>query len=179
MNMKFMMGVAAFALFSGAVSNAGQQQQPAPEPPAQSSSGQVAEHDHAKMMERGEKGMAFSQTASTHHFLLKSNGGVIQVTANDAKDTATRDEIRMHLQHIAHRFSAGDFDVPMFIHDQVPPGVPEMKKLKGKIHYDYDDIADGGKIAISSADSGAVAAIQKFLRFQISEHQTGDPTSAK
>ncbi|HTP68207.1 MAG TPA: hypothetical protein VMJ35_04825 [Dongiaceae bacterium] len=170
--------LAVVALLLGAGAAA---QQPQTKTPAETSqdSGGPAEHDHAKMMERGEKGMAFSQTATTHHFLLKSNGGVIQVTVNDPKDTAKRDEIRMHLQPIAHLFSAGDFDIPMFIHDQVPPGVPEMKKLNSKIHYDYGDIADGGKMVISSADAAAVSAIQKFLRFQISEHETGDPTTVK
>ena len=140
---------------------------------------QVGGHDHAKMMERGEKGMGFSQTATTHHFLLKKDGGVIQVTANDPKDTATRDEIRMHLQHIAHLFSTGDFDIPMLIHDQVPPGAAEMKQLKGEIHYEYAEIADGGKVLISSSNAAAVVAIQKFLRFQIEEHQTHDHETVK
>ncbi len=39
---------------------------------------------HTQMNERGEKGIGFSQTTTTHHFLLKSNGGVIQVEANDS-----------------------------------------------------------------------------------------------
>jgi len=41
--------------------------------------------DHAKMNERGEKGMGFSQSATTHHFLLKPDGGVIQVETNDPR----------------------------------------------------------------------------------------------
>ncbi len=141
--------------------------------------GQGQEHDHAKMTERGEKGMGFSQTSTTHHFLLTKDGGAIQVTANDAKDTAMRDQVRMHLQHIAHLFSEGDFNIPMFIHDQVPPGVPEMKKLKAEIHYVYVELPDGGKVVLSSSNPVAVAAIQKFLRFQIEEHQTNDPVTVK
>src|ERR1700687_48819 len=88
--------------------------------------------DQSKMNERGEKGMGFSQTATTHHFLLKPDGGVIQVETNDPKDTAARDSIRVHLPHIAHAFSSGDFDIPMLVHDTVPPGVPEMKRLNKK-----------------------------------------------
>jgi len=53
------------------------------------------------MQDRGEQGMEFSQTATTHHFFLKSDGGVIQVEVNDPKDTTNRDNIRMHLTHIA------------------------------------------------------------------------------
>ena len=33
----------------------------------------------AALNERGEKGMGFSQTATTHHFLIRPDGGVIQV----------------------------------------------------------------------------------------------------
>jgi len=132
---------------------------------------------HAKMNVRGEAGMGFSQTATTHHFLLKLDGGVIQVEANDPKDTATRDEIRMHLAHITHSFAAGDFDIPMFVHDTVPPGVPEMKRLAAKITYTLEQTPNGGCVRIHSDDAAAVNAIQQFLRFQVVEHQTKDPIS--
>src|SRR5580704_15113233 len=84
---------------------------------------------HTQMNERGEKGMGFSQTATTHHFLLKPNGGMIQVEANDSANATNRNEVRMHLGHIAKAFQNGDFDIPMFVHDTVPPGVPDMKRL--------------------------------------------------
>ncbi len=134
-------------------------------------------HDaHSKMNERGEKGMGFSQTATTHHFLLKTGGGAIQVEANDPKDTATRDSIRMHLTHIAHAFATGDFDIPMLVHDTVPPGVPDMRRLNKKIAYSFEQTPNGGRVVIATSDPGALAAIHKYLRFQIDEHQTHDPT---
>jgi hypothetical protein len=133
-------------------------------------------HDaHSQMNERGEKGMGFSQLATAHHFFLKSNGGVIQVEAKDSADTASRDEIRMHLGHIAQAFQNGDFDIPMFVHDTVPPGVPVMKRLQKQIQYSFEDTASGGRVVIVSANKDAIAAIHAFLRFQIKEHQTGDP----
>ncbi len=46
---------------------------------------------HAQMNERGEKAMGFSQTATTHHFLLNAKGGVIQVEAKDSADAETPD----------------------------------------------------------------------------------------
>ena len=131
--------------------------------------------DHAKMNERGEKGMGFSQSATTHHFLLKPDGGAIQVEANDPRDTAARDGIRIHLTHIAHAFSSGDFDIPMFVHDTEPPGVPDMKRLKDKITYSFEQTPNGGRVLIRTSDPAALAAIHKFLRFQIDEHQTKDP----
>ena len=137
-------------------------------------------HDaHSQMNERGEKGMGFSQTATAHHFFLNANGGVIQVQANDPADAANRNNIRMHLEHIAHAFQSGDFDIPMFVHDAVPPGVPEMKTLREKIHYTFEETSNGGRILISSTDKKALSAIHRFLRFQIEEHKTGDPTEMR
>ncbi len=134
---------------------------------------------HAQMNERGEKAMGFSQTATTHHFLLNAKGGVIQVEAKDSADAANRNEIRMHLGHIAKAFQSGDFDIPMFVHDTVPPGVPEMKRLRKKIQYSFEETPDGGRVLISSANKEAVEAIHRFLRFQIEEHKTGDPLDAR
>ena len=128
------------------------------------------------MYQRGEMGMGFSQTATTHHFFLYPDGGAIQVDANDPKDTSDRDKIRLHLAHIAEAFANGDFDIPMFVHDTTPPGVPEMKHLRDKIKYTYSEMPDGGRVVITTADPDALAAIHNFLRFQIQEHKTGDPT---
>ena len=135
-------------------------------------------HDvHSQMNYRGEAGMGFSQTETTHHFLLKPNGGVIQVEVNKPSDTADREHIRMHLRHITQAFAAGDFDIPMFVHDTTPPGVREMKRLRAKIHYSFEDTPAGGRVVIATADKECVAAIHAFLRFQIREHKTGDPTA--
>ncbi len=129
---------------------------------------------HPQKNERGEKGMGFSQTATAHHFLLNSNGGVIQVEAKDSADSTNRNQIRMHLGHIAKAFQSGDFDIPMFVHDTVPPGVPEMKRLRKDIQYSFAETPNGGRVVISSANKEALEAIHRFLRFQIEEHKTGD-----
>jgi hypothetical protein len=129
------------------------------------------------MNDRGEKGMGFSQTTTTHHFLLSADGGVIQVEANDPTDTATRDNIRMHLTHIVKAFTAGDFAIPMFVHDTMPPGVPVMKELKEKIHYKFEEMPGGARVVIATADPEALAAVFQFLKFQIAEHKTGDSTA--
>lgn len=131
------------------------------------------------MNARGEHTMGFSQTATTHHFLLKSDGGVIQVEANDAKDTSNRDHIRMHLGHVAHAFQNGDFDVPMFVHDTVPHGVPEMKRLQKQIRYSFEETPNGARVVIVTSDKGALTAVHQFLRFQIQEHKTGDPLEVR
>jgi len=95
---------------------------------AQQSNTQTPQQQHAETMKRGDAGLGFSHDKTTHHFLLLKDGGTIQVTANDPKDDTSRDHIRMHLSHVAEMSSAGDFNVPMFIHDTTPPGVPTMTK---------------------------------------------------
>lgn len=133
-------------------------------------------HDtHASVAKRGDEAMGFSHETTTHHFLLQKDGGAIDISANDAADTASRDQIRMHLRHIAESFAAGNFDLPMFIHDRVPPGVPEMQKHKASISYRFEETERGARVVISTSDRRAMHAIHDFLRFQIEDHQTGDP----
>lgn len=132
----------------------------------------------AAMNHRGEHVMGFSQEKTTHHFFLAKDGGTIQVQVNDASDTAIRDHVRLHLQQITKAFAAGDFEDPMEVHDQVPPGVPAMQRLKEKIHYHYQSIARGGRVQIRTNNPDAIEALHQYLRFQIQEHKTGDPLDA-
>jgi hypothetical protein len=119
--------------------------------------------------------MGFDHAKTTHHFRLTKSGGSIEVGANDPADTESRDQIRAHLGHIAKMFSEGNFEAPMLIHDRVPPGVPEMKKRKRAIHYEFEETPRGGRVVIATKDAKALAAVHDFLRFQIRDHETGDP----
>jgi hypothetical protein len=178
--MRKMILAVAVCFIAGAGNAAARQSSSEQKQEAQSSQATCPMHDaHSQMNERSEKGMGFSQTATTHHFFLNSSGGVIQVETNDTADASDRSNIRMHLEHIAKSFQNGDFDIPMFVHDTVPPGVPEMKKLREKIHYSFEETAKGGRVVISSSDADALAAIHRFLRFQIEEHETGDPIDVR
>jgi len=62
----------------------------------------------------------------------------------------------------------------MFIHDGIPPGVTTMKLMKSAIRYTYEEMPSGGRIQLRSDDRIGVASIHDFLRFQITDHQTGD-----
>lgn len=136
-------------------------------------------HHAADVDARGETGMGFSHEKSTHHFQLLSNGGIIEVSANDEADTATLDEIRGHLSHVAQMFTAGDFQLPMFIHDTVPPGVPMMKSKRTAITYAFESTPTGGRVRITTSDPDALKAVHQFLTFQIDDHRTGDTNSVK
>jgi hypothetical protein len=135
----------------------------------------TTENSHQATVEKhGDQAMGFSHEMTTHHFRLASDGGVIEVTANDRNDKANIEAIRSHLSHIAIMFENGDFSTPMFVHDGIPPGVTTMKILKTHIRYKYEEMASGGRVSIQSGDAIALAAIHDFFRFQISDHQTGD-----
>ena len=58
---------------------------------------------HKAVEQRGDHMMGFSHDKTTHHFRLYADGGAIEVTANDPNDADSRDQIRMHLSHIAGR----------------------------------------------------------------------------
>jgi len=128
---------------------------------------------------RGDHAMGFSHEATSHHFTLLSDGGIIEVDTKTDHDDATRDQIRTHLTHIAAMFSANNFDVPMFIHDTVPPGVPTMKEKHDAITYTFQPTDRGGQVRITTHDPGALNAVHEFLNFQIVDHRTGDPTAVK
>jgi hypothetical protein len=113
--------------------------------------------------------------ASEHHFVLAEDGGSIRLEVKDPRDVEARDLIRKHLQAVAQAFGAGDFSLPMRIHDQAPPGADVMAARRDLIRYTYAESARGGVVTISTKDAEARAAIHRFLRFQISDHGTGDP----
>lgn len=119
--------------------------------------------------------MGFSHEKTVHHFHLLTDGGIIEAVATDPSDATSRQEIRDHLQHIATMFRNGNFNAPMLIHSRTPPGVPTMKKLRSDIRYEVQDLPTGARVRVSSQNRKAIAAIHEFLKFQIRDHQTGDP----
>ena len=131
--------------------------------------------EHAASVDaRGDAAMGFAHDRTIHHFRLAPDGGSIEVTANASADTASVEAIRGHLSHIARMFSEGDFQVPMIVHDRVPPGVSVMQSRKRSIHWTYEKLPAGGRVVASTRDRKALAAIHEFLQFQIADHRTGD-----
>src|SRR5258707_11935079 len=83
--------------------------------------------------QRGDEDMGFSHAMTGHHFHLFPDGGSIEVKTDSPDDNSSKESIRRHMQKIAGMFAQGDFSLPMFIHDIVPPGVEVMKRLKDEI----------------------------------------------
>jgi hypothetical protein len=136
-----------------------------------------ADSQHQADVEKhGDEAMGFLHDKTAHHFFLYSDGGAIEVTVNDSKDSENMQAIRSHLTHIVTMFSNGEFSIPMFVHDQVPPGVPVIKDKHAEIFYRFEELPTGGRVRIKTTNPEALKAIHDFLRFQIGEHHTGDTT---
>ena len=131
-------------------------------------------HD-AQLNQRGDHVMGFSHEKTVHHFELNQDGGIIEVRANDLGDTASRDQIRSHFNHIVQMFAAGNFNVPMLVHDNKGiPGTAVMSQLKDQLHWELHETPRGAKIVITADNKAALDAVHAFLRFQIADHNTGD-----
>jgi hypothetical protein len=136
----------------------------------------AASQHQADVEKHGDAAMGFPHDRTTHHFRLYSDGGAIEVTANDAKDAQNTEAIRSHLTHIVSKFSKGDFSIPMLVHDQPPPGVAVMKEKSAEIAYSFEELTAGGRVRIKTANQDALKAVHAFLRFQIADHHTGGST---
>ena len=123
----------------------------------------------------GDAVMGFDQTKTTHHFLLYTDGGAIDIAVKDKADATNRAAIRSHLPHIAKMFGDGNFEAPMLVHEtKNVPGIKVLTDRKDKLKYSYVETPQGGRVDIVSADAQALKALHEFLRYQIKEHQTGD-----
>jgi len=134
-------------------------------------------HQHAELDVRGAAVMGFDQAKTVHHFRLHADGGSIEVAVKDPADRADLDAIRGHLPHLAQLFQQGRFDLPMLVHDTTVPGTAELSRLASVVRYTYVETPAGGRVDIVSANAEALAALHRFLAFQIADHRTGDPPS--
>src|SRR6185436_5653278 len=122
-----------------------------------------AQAPHQTMNDRGAMVMGFDQDKTAHHFLLFDDGGAIDISVKNAKDTKNRDAIRAHLPHIAMMFGGGDFNAPMLVHDTKDvPGIKTLVARKDAIAYRYRETPRGGRVEIVTTDREALDALHAF-----------------
>jgi hypothetical protein len=133
-------------------------------------------HQHRPgMVHSPDMVMGFDQDKTTHHFVLYEDGGAVDVSVKDPADATNLAGIRAHLATLPDRFEAGDFTAPAEVHpDKTVTGAAEMARLAGAIDYRYEQTDRGGRVHIQTKDAAALAAVHAFLRFQITDHKTGD-----
>ena len=139
-----------------------------------------AQDHHGSLERRGGEVMGFDQAETTHHFVLFTDGGAVDVSVKNPADTKNRDAIRSHLPHIAMMFGAGNFDAPILVHDSNDvPGTRTMAARRASIQYRYVETPAGGRVDIVTTDPESLSAVHDFLRFQIADHRTGDSTTVR
>ena len=141
----------------------------------------IAQQDpHAQMMQRGAMAMGSDQDKTTHRFLLYEDGGAIDISANDQNDTKNRDGIRAHLPTIAKMFGDGKFDIPMLVHNShAVPGTHVLAEKRAAVKYICVETPNGGRVDIVTKEPAALAAVHDFLKYQITEHKTGDSLAVR
>jgi hypothetical protein len=129
---------------------------------------------HSQHVDARHDTFGMSHEVTHHNFRLFSDGGAIELRANDPADGATVAAIRAHLHHIAASLAKNDFSMPLFVHGHEPDGTATMKRLHDRISYRYEDVEAGGRVRVTTADPTALRAVHDFMKFQIKEHRTGD-----
>lgn len=135
-----------------------------------------AQHTANAVDVRGDKVMGFSHETTKHTFRLLDDGGAVEVRANSAGDAKSIADIRKHLKEIEADFQAGNFTKPEEIHAGMPDGVDVMTALGNKIEYRYEEVERGARVRIITKEKSGIDAVHAFLKFQISDHRTGDST---
>jgi hypothetical protein len=123
-----------------------------------------------KMMERGDIAMGFNQNKIAHQFLATPDGGKIIITALNASDRQTIDQIKNHTLEIQKEFSGGNFIKPFFIHAQEVPGSKIMSEKKDLIKYKLLEMKNGSTLIVTTNDKELINAIRQFMEFQTREH---------
>jgi hypothetical protein len=120
---------------------------------------------------RGKDVMPFSLPATTHIFTKTPQGGVQQVVAKKATDTAQVKLVRRHLREIREQFLKGDFSGPAHIHGQDMPGLAALQAAKpGQLAIAYKDIKGGAELTYSTPQASLVAALHTWFDAQLSDH---------
>ena len=140
---------------------------------------QHAGHGGHDVDRRGDKVMGFSHEKTRHTFRLLGDGGAIEVRALDGGDAESIGAIRSHLKVIEKDFTSGTFAKPEEIHAKLPDGADVMKERGSSIVYRYEELEGGARVRIRTKDPRALDAVHRFLRFQIADHRTGDPTTVE
>jgi hypothetical protein len=130
----------------------------------------MSSHDMTEMMQRGNLAMGFEQFKIAHEFSSTKDGGQIKITALDAKDNNTINQIKSHIRDIQNDFTEGNFTKPFFIHAESVPGTDAMTQNKDQIQYKIQDLKNGSILLLITNNSSLVSSINQFMTYQSTEH---------
>lgn len=112
------------------------------------------------------------------HFYLVKNGGVVDLTARDPSDSITISAIQKYLQNQKDLWEKGKENAVTDVHEKAPESAATMRRLRNEITFYMAKTDNGGDLRMFSINDQARLAIQDYMKFEITEHKTGDsPTT--
>ena len=94
----------------------------------------------------------------------------IIITALNASDRQTIDQIKNHTLDIEKEFSEGNFTKPFFVHAQEVPATEVMSEKRDFIKYNIRDLINGSSLQLTTNDKALIDAIRQFMQFQARQH---------
>jgi len=129
------------------------------------------------LLSRVTRVSGFDSARVNRHFYVLKNGGALEITVKDPKDEDTIKAIRSYLKKESELWTKGNFDTVATVYGRVPESTVQLKKLREDVTYAVVPEENGGVIRLLTVNPSAKAAIHDYLRFQIDQLKTGDPTT--
>ena len=129
------------------------------------------------LLSRVTKVSGFDSDRVHRHFYLLKNGGAVEITAKDPNDQGTAKAIQAFLKKECDFWAKGNFDMISNMYGKVPDGAPMMKKLRDDVTFAAVPEENGAVLRMLTVNPQAKIAIHDYLKFQIDQLKTGDPTS--
>lgn len=138
---------------------------------ASAAHGQQMDQTKPMAMQAGHLGamtMPFDLSRSRHIFTPSADGGTQDVVSLDRDSQQIA--IRMHLQHEAAAFAAGNYADPAAIHGDAMPGLVALRTGAARIHVTFETVEAGGRIRFTCADPDLVQALHAWFQAQVHDH---------
>ena len=129
------------------------------------------------LLSRASKVSGFDSERVNLHFYILKNGGAVEVTAKDPNDEATIKAIQAYLKKESDLWTKGNFETVTVVYGRPPEGTMQLKKLRDDVTFHAVQEENGAVIRMFTVNPTAKAAIHDYLRFQIDQLKTGDPTT--
>ncbi len=134
----------------------------------------------AETLSRNSQLLGFDLTKTNQHFYLYKNGGAIDISAKNIDDVGSIAAVRRYLEKQEKLFAKGDLELQKQVYSmQVPQSLLTMRKLKDEISFSYTPTDEGGALRMFTINKDARQAIHDYLKSQIVDNQTGDPTTVQ
>ena len=112
-----------------------------------------------------------------HHVYLYPDGGMMTLTVSDPSDAETRKAVRAFVQRVSQLMVMGDLTRLREQFGDAVPGldrIAEARRRKATITVRSSTPDEGSQIVFSTMDPVVLQALHEFLRFQITDLNTGD-----